>query len=96
MSHIEDYQRKHPRKVEHIPDGEHFAIFVDESFSYDDGYGDRGQASISRHESMSYQVCYTEAELQEWILKNRDKKFKIAIVKPMKFKEHISLEFNQA
>ena len=95
MSYLTDYQRTHPKTVANLPDEEHYAIFVNQTFNYDDGYGERGQPSISKHESLDYIVCKTETELQEWILKNRDKQFRIAIVKPIKFKEHVSFEFSQ-
>lgn len=41
-----------------------FVVFTDHSFSYDDGYGDRGQSSISTHQQLKPTFLYSEQELQ--------------------------------
>lgn len=46
-------------KVEHvkdIPTTPHFALITEDSFSYDDGYGERGASSISHATTWSYYV----------------------------------------
>ena len=72
--------------LDKIPDVAHFAILVEESMRYDDGYGENGHTSYSTHNYLSYVFFDTEEALDAWIVENHlKKKFKVINVKAVEF-----------
>ena len=82
------------RRAKDIPQEPHFAVFVDESFRYDDGYGERGQPSFSTHESVQYIAFFDEEELKIWLLRQdtNSAAFKAVKVTPLVVTRHVTVD----
>lgn len=86
--------------VKDLPkEGPYFMILVERSFTYDDGYGDRGQSSTSTHRSLETTVCRTQEALNAWVLENDTPRYgapavyTIVRVNPVQVKKTVSFEF---
>lgn len=62
-------------ETKEIPKEPHFAILVERSFTYDDGYGERGIPSTSTARSLDYVVCMTQEDLSAWVMENDKPKY---------------------
>lgn len=86
-------------QIKQLPAGEHYAVLVDSSFRYDDGYGEgpHGGASYSTHESLQYIAFHDIEKLKEWILHNDEsqyggrKPYKIVRVKPLEVSKKVTI-----
>lgn len=56
-------------------EGSYFIALVETSFTYDDGYGERGQASTSTARALDVVVIPNEEVLKEWILEQDTSKY---------------------
>jgi hypothetical protein len=100
------YQQGEPTfsvsELKDLPPTPHFVVLVEESFSYDDGYGERGQTSTSTHRSLSYTAVMNEEVLKTWILENdkprygQPKQYKIFRVSPVTVVKHVDISFEDA
>jgi hypothetical protein len=84
------------REVKSVPTTEHYAALVNTSFSYGDGYGERGMSSISRHESLDYVILPTVTDVQAWVKEQHartDKKtYRIIHVNPVTVTTTVQVE----
>ncbi len=99
MDKVTKRRIKFPSEVKDLPTEEHFAILVDASFSYDDGYGEHGSRSTSTHRSLSYMVMESAEEVQAWILANDARKYgmesyRVIRVKPVNVTKQVSIELD--
>lgn len=69
---MNDYMKKYkihnPSTIAEL--GDHrpmYMVLTEESFSYDDGYGDHGSSSRSTYNALKPQFFYSQEELQEWL-----------------------------
>jgi len=74
------------REVKDIPTEPHFAVLLNESFSYDDGFGERGIQSTHTHREVQYLAFANVEQVQQWV-KEQDgrynqKPFKVIEVRP--------------
>lgn len=79
--------------VEKMPSEPHFAVFVNESFRYDDGYGEHGQTSYSTHESLQYIAFLDMEELKDWVLRqdSRSPSFRVVRIAPCVVTKQVSI-----
>lgn len=54
--------------VKDLPEEKHYAVLVNESITYDDGYGVQGRPSNSTKSFLEYIAFSNEEALKEWIL----------------------------
>lgn len=89
MTFTVKYQPKYVREVKDIPAGPHFAVFQDESMSYDDGYGRHGESSRSTIHYLNYLAFENIEQVATWVREQdaghtygAKREFKVVEVRP--------------
>jgi hypothetical protein len=86
-------------EAKHLPEEPHFLILVEKSVTYDDGYGDRGQSSMSTVRYLEHIVCTNQDELNAWVAENDSRRYgspaeyRVMRVSPVRVVKHVSFEF---
>lgn len=65
-----------------LPTCPHYAVIVDNSFQYISGYEHDRSFYDATHEGVQYISFFNKKALEDWILKNQNKKFKVIHVTP--------------
>jgi hypothetical protein len=93
-----DNVKSYPKQTSEIPNERHFAVFINDQFSYDDGYGSKGNPSLSTYYGLKYLVIESEAALRKWIIANRTRypEFKIFVISPVSYTETITIDIKEA
>lgn len=99
MSYSDKKNEIYVSEIKNLPAGEHYAVLVNNSFSYNDGYdeGPGRSASYSKHESLQYIAFHDVDKLKDWILQNDEgqyggrKTYKIVHVKPVTVSKKITI-----
>ena len=85
-------------EIKNLPTTEHWAVLVNESMQYDDGYGERGNTSYSTLNYTAYIAFENEEALRSWILRNDEsyskKTFQVIHVKPAQVRKHVSIDLD--
>lgn len=85
------------REVKDVPNEPHYVALVETSFSYDDGYGDRGSKSTSTARNLDYVVIGNEEQLKAWIIEadahkyGSPKVYKIVRMAPVHVTKHVEI-----
>lgn len=83
-----------------FPDNAHFAVLIEESFSYDDGYGERGMSSTSTHHGLQYIAFANESALNAWVRETDAsaygrKTYRVIRCTPVTVQKTVSFEFKE-
>jgi hypothetical protein len=84
-------------EIKDLPADEHYAVLVNDSFSYNDGYdeGPGRSASYSTHRNLQYIAFRDIEKLKDWILKNDNssyrKEYKIVRVKTLTVSKQVTI-----
>ena len=83
---ISDYEKHQPK----------FVVLIDETNGYmEPDYGPPDPPPQMRYETRArYTAILSEEELEEWILENLGKKFKIFKIEPIPYKTTIKVDLN--
>jgi hypothetical protein len=77
----------------------YFMILVNNAFTYDDGYGTRGESSTSTHRSLNIEICLTEEALNSWVIENDrtrygpPKVYSVVRVNPVQVVRSVAFQF---
>jgi len=100
MSFMTEFSRQNPSEIKDLPEGEHFQILVNESMTYDDGYGEHGRSSMSTMHYLKIIVCQNEEQVTKWIRENdassySTKTYRVQHVKPVRVVTQISISLDK-
>ncbi len=98
MRYRDERNDRHVSELNDLPKEEHYVVLTEESFSYDDGYGEgpnRGP-SYSTHRSLSYRVFHDVDALKKWIVENDEstygkKTYRILHVRPCTIAKQVTI-----
>lgn len=85
---------KYITDLKDLPADEHYAVLVENSFSYEDGYGERGSSSYSTHKELQY-ISFDGVEaLTAWLLQNDDgrTKYRVISAKPARVVKQVTIK----
>ena len=89
ISEIDDFQKAKAA----FESGELLMVLVQDSMTYDDGYGDRHSSSMSTLRYMRVLVFETQKGLENWMIENHSSnKFKVFRAAPVPAKLRMTLE----
>ena len=87
---------KYAHEIKDVPTAEHWAVLVNESLTYDDGYGHDATPSLSTKWYMTYIVFDDEEALKAWILKDAEstsqKTYRVLHVKPATVHKRVTID----
>jgi hypothetical protein len=88
-------------KVDELPVGEHYAVLVNDTITYDDGYGSRGSPSTNTKEFLTYMQFPTIEAVTAYIREEEAnalkfggyrKTYKVLLVKPLEIVREVSIK----